>query len=113
MPLQALPGDAAVGRPEQAAPGPAAGAAPGVDLDLPHTGKKNSWVVGVHSQVGAASVLVHEEHFVPRFSAVASAEDAALRLRPIGMAHRASQDYVWIARVDLHATDTAHLLQSH
>ena len=113
MTFQALPGDATVCRPEQAAAGPAAGAAPGVNLDLPHAGKKDSRIVGIHSHVRAARVFVDEKHFVPRFSAVAAAEDAALWLRSVGVAQRAREHDVWIARVDLHAADTACLLQSH
>src|SRR5882757_1317951 len=113
MTLQALPSDAAVCRLEQAATWPTAGAAPGVNLDLPHPGKKDSRVVGVHSQVGAAGVFIDEQHFVPRFSAVSGSEYAAVRLRSIGMAQSARQHHVWIARVNLHAADASGLLQSH
>src|SRR5437016_7665710 len=113
MTLQALPCDAAVCRLEQAAARPAAGAAPCVNLDLPHPCKKDSRVVGIHAHVGAARVLVDEEHFIPGLSAVCGAEDAALRLRPVGVAQRARQHDVWIARVDFHAADTAYLIQSN
>src|SRR5580693_6109095 len=111
MTLQALPGDAAVGRFEQSASRPAAGAAPGVNLDLPHPGKKNSGIVGIHSQVRTAGVLVHEEHFVPSLSAVGGAVYTALWLRPVGVAQRARKHDVGIARVDLHAANTPGLLQ--
>jgi hypothetical protein len=49
MTFEALPSNAAVGRLEQAAAWPAAGAAPGVDLNLPHSGKKDSRIVGIGS----------------------------------------------------------------
>src|SRR5207249_10396084 len=57
--------------------------------------------------------LVDEQHFVPRLSAVGSAEDAAVRLRPIAVTQNASQHDVRIARIDLHAADATYLLQSH
>src|ERR1700693_3390586 len=111
--LQALPGGAAVSGLEQAAARPAAGAAPGVNLDLPHAGEKYARIVGVHAHVGATGVFVHEQNLVPSFATISGAEDAALGLRPIGVAQRAGQDDVRIARIDLHAADASGLFEAH
>src|SRR5712675_3705749 len=101
MPLQPLPCHTTVGRLEQATPRSAARPSPSVNLDLPHPSKKNSRIVRVHPHVRAARVLVDKQHFVPSLSTINSAEDPALRLRPISVAQRASQHDVWIPRINL------------
>ncbi len=113
MSLQTLPGCAAVRGFEQAASLPAAGTAPGVDFDLPHASKKDFGIVGIHAQVRAAGVFVDEEDFVPGLAAIGGAIYAALRLRPVGVAERARQHDVGIARIDLHAANAAGFFQSH
>src|SRR6185295_13375146 len=79
---EARPGRAAVDRLEHTAAGTAAGASPGVDLDLPHAGERQARVAGVTGAV-----------------------DAALLLRTVGVAERAGQHDVRIARVDDDAAD--------
>src|SRR5262249_44202474 len=108
-----LPGRAAVARHEQAAAGSAALAAPGVDLQLPHAGEENPRIARIHRQLGAAGVLVDEQRALPRRAAVGGAEDAALGLRPIGVAQRAREHHLRVRRIDDDATDAPGLVEPH
>src|SRR6266536_3321129 len=77
---EAPPGEAAVRGFVDATSRTATGAVPGAQRELPHAGEKNARVVGIHGDVGAAGVLVHEEHSLPGLAAISGAEDAALGL---------------------------------
>ena len=108
-----LPGVAAVAGDVQPAPGPTAGAPVGVDLQLPHAGEQVARVDGIQCDVGAAGVLVHEEHLLPAVAAVHGAEDAPLRLRPVGMAEGADVYDVGVGRMDGEPGNAPGLLQPH
>jgi hypothetical protein len=110
---QSRPGRAAVGRSKQPAARAAARPAPRVDLQLPHTGEEHARVVRIHGDIGAACVLVDEQHTVPRSAAIGRPEDAALRLRAVRVAERAGEDDVGVLRVDDHARDPAGPLEAH
>src|SRR5262249_36368082 len=108
-----FPSDAAVGGLEDAAARSAAGAIPGAQLKLPHSGEEDARIVGIHGQIGAAGVFVDLQDLLPRLPAVCGAEDSALRLCSVGVAERAGKDDIRIARIDEHAADAAGLLESH
>ena len=108
-----LPGVAAVAGDVQAAARSTAGAPVSVDLQLPHAGVQVAWVDGVERDVGAPGVLVHEEHLLPAVAAVHGAEDAPLRLRPVGMPKGADVDDVGIGRMDGEPGNAPGLLQPH
>src|SRR4029077_11452798 len=97
----------------QAAARPAAGAGPRLEFELPHPSEENARVVGIHGDVGAAGILVDGENLLPVEAAIAGAVDAALGLRPVGVAERAAKDEIGIARVDQNTPDPAGLLQAH
>ena len=109
---ETLPGGAAVDRFEETAAAAAARAAPRVDLDLPHAGEQRARVARVDREVGAAGVLVDEEHALPRAAAVGRAIHAAIRLRPVRVAERAGEHDVGIARVDDEASDPARRVEA-
>ena len=67
----------------------------------------------IHRDVRAAGVLVDEQRRSPGLAAVGRAEDAALRLRPVGVAERAREHDVRIRRIDDEARDAAGLLEAH
>ena len=75
--------------------------------------KRIARVVQIHRDVGAAGVLVDEQRLRPRLAAVGRAEDAALRLRAVGVAERAGEHDVRVLRVDDEARDAAGLLEAH
>ena len=54
--------------------------------DLPHAGEQDARVVGIHHEARGADVFVHEQHLLPGLAAVLRAVDAALLLRPVGVA---------------------------
>ena len=113
MTFQAFPGRAAVRRLKKSAARPAAGPAPSVNFELPHAGKQDAGIVGIHGHVRATRVFVEKQGLFPGFSSVGGAEDAALRLRPIGVAERAGEHDVWIPRIDDDIADTASFLETH
>lgn len=81
--LKALPGDSAINRLKQSAAGSAAASSPGMNHQLPHAREQNIRIVGVHGQIRATGVLVHEERLLPSLAAIGGAKYAALGLRSI------------------------------
>src|SRR5262249_18136700 len=113
MLLQPFPARAPVAGFEQSAARTAAVAAPGVDFDLPHTGKEDVWIVRIHGHVAAAGVFIHEKGPLPGLAAVSGTKDAALRLRAISVAHGAGEYRVGIVRINNYIGNAASLLQAH
>ena len=112
-PRQLLPRVPAVPRDVQAAARSAAGAPPGVNLQLPRAREEHAGVGRVHGNVGAARVLVHEQDLLPGGAAVGGAEDAALRLRPVGVAQRTRERDVRVRGVHDKPRNPPRLLQPH
>ena len=110
---EALPRRAAIDRFEQSTAGSAALLSPRMDHELPHSREEHVWMFRIHRDVGAAGVLVHEQHFFPRFAAVFRPEHAAIGLRPVAESERRGEHDVRVARIDHHAPDAAGLLQPH
>ncbi len=110
---QFLPRHPAVTGHEQAAAWPAALAAPGVNLELPHAREEHARVLRIHGDVGAPRVLVDEEHLGPGPTAIGGAEHAAIRLRPIAMALRARHDHVCVLGINDDARDSPGLFEAH
>ena len=111
--VELLPGVAAVAGDVQAAAGSAAGAAVGVDLELPRPGEQVARVDRVERDVRAPGVLVHEEDALPALAAVHGAVDPALLLRPVGMPEGAGVDDVGIGRMDGEPGNAPGLLEPH
>ena len=89
---------------------PAAGAAESRALDetlllLPERGIHDVRIARIDPHVVAARVLVLVEHLLERPAAVRGSEDAALRVRPVGMAERRDEDPVRVAGVDVDHRD--------
>ena len=105
--VEPFPGESAVDRLVQAAAGAAADPSPGVNLELPHPRKEDARIAGVDGDVRAAGVLVDEQGALPGLAAVGGAVHAALLLRTVGVAERAREHDLGIARVDQHAADAA------
>src|ERR1041384_2321080 len=108
-----LPGGAAVLGDEEPASRAAALPAPGVELELPHSGPEDARVSGVHDQVGRAGRIVDEEHPLPGLPAVHGAVDAALGLRPVAVALGGGEDDVRVGGVDHDPRDAAGVLEAH
>src|SRR4029450_3872534 len=99
--------------PETEAPaaGPAAVAAPRVNLEGPHAGEEHARVLRIHRDVRAARVLVDEQRARPGLAAVGRAIHAALLLRSIGVAHRTREGGLRILRMHDHPDDAAGLFE--
>src|SRR5262245_9544500 len=110
---QPFPRRAAVNRLEESTTRAAAGAAPGMNLELPHAGKQHPRVVGIHRDVGTASILVDEERTGPRSTTVRGFVDAAILLRAVGVTQCAREHDVRVFRVDDDARDTGGSFQTH
>src|SRR5205814_10458719 len=96
----ALPCITAIIGDEDTAPGAAALASPGLDIDLPRAGKERIRIFGVHGDLGGAGVFIDEEDALPSLAAIFSAEDATLGLRSIAGAEGLHKDDVRILRID-------------
>src|SRR5205085_11355501 len=59
-------------------------------------------VLRVELEVNRAHVVALEENLLPGLAAVARAEDAALRVRAVGVAERGDEDGVGVLRVNDH-----------
>ena len=84
----------------KSAPRAAAGASPGVNLELPHAREQDSRVRGIHGDVRAPSVFIDEEDVLPALPAIEGAEDATLRLRAVAVTQRADEDDAGVSGVD-------------
>src|ERR1700730_3819874 len=71
---------------------------------------RTGWAEG---QLGTAGVLIGEENLLPGGAAVRRAEDAAVRLRRVGVAQGARKRDVGIVRIDDDASDAARLFEAH
>ena len=103
-----LPRVAAVGGLPQTAAAAAGVHAPRRALELPHRREEDARIGRIDREVDRAGGVVEEEHLLPRLAAVGRAEDAALRVRSEGVAHRGDEHAVGVARVD---DDVADLLR--
>ncbi len=101
------PAVAAVSRLPEAGALAAALEAVGRALRLPEGGVEDVRVVGVDRQVVAARAVTPMEHPLPGPTAVAGAEDAALRVASPGVAERRDVDDVGVAGVDDDVGDVA------
>src|SRR5687767_5938094 len=110
---QPRPRRSAVIRREQSAAGAAAFPGPGLDVDLPHAREEFPRIGRVHVELGAAGVLVHEEHAFPVLTAVLCAVNATLLLRSVGVAQRAREHDVRIFRVHDDLADAAGVFEAH
>src|SRR5262249_20215670 len=103
------PGVAAVGRAVDTAAGTAAGQEMGAALRLPEGGVEDARVGRVHREVDRAGFVAPEEELLPALAAVLRTIDAALAVRPPGVAERRHVDEVGVLRVDTDAGDVARL----
>ncbi len=110
------PGGAAIGGLVEAAAGNhkrfAAANFPRSDARRPKCREENLRVAGVHRQVGAAGVFIFIENFFEGFSAIEGAENAALCVRPVGMALHRNKHTVWIPRIDDDGRDLLGIAQT-
>ena len=67
---------------------------------------------GIEQHVDAAGVLVLVEHLLERLAAVGRAEDAALVVRPVGMAEHGDEQPVGVPRVDHDLRDLLAVAQA-
>ena len=113
MAFQPFPRHTTINGLEETAPRTAARASPGMNFNLPHPRKQNVRVIGIHRQIGAARVFVHEKNPLPILSAVRRAIHAALLLWSVGVPERTRENNVGISRVHDHVCDAAGFLQTH
>src|SRR4029453_3292075 len=95
-----LPRRAAVSREIHAAALASAEHSPRVHDDLPGAGDEDVRIVRVHGQTRAARVSVHEEHPIPRVTAVGRAKNTALLLRTGRASKDAREHDLRVRRVD-------------
>src|SRR5207245_8105107 len=70
-------------------------------------------VPGVHGQVDRSRFLVLEEDLLPALPAVPGTEDAALRVRTVGVAEGRDVGEVRVLRVHEESADLARVLEAH
>src|ERR1035437_3231469 len=104
---------AAVGGFEEAAGGSAARKAPWCAVGVPDGGKEDVRVLGVEAQVHRARAIIAEEDFGPGLPAVLGTEDAALRVRVIGVAQRGYVDHVGVGGMHADARDGLRVGEAH
>src|SRR5476649_295491 len=97
-----LPGHAAVGRLEQAAPGTGEVAVLPRPLPrLPQDGVDGLRIRRVEGHVDRTGILIAIEHFLKRHTAVGGAKDAALLVRSVRMSEHCDEEAIGIGRIDL------------
>ncbi len=111
--FEALPGCSAIARAIEPAARAAARHAPRRAPCLPQRCKQNVGIMRIESHVDAASVFVLVQNFLPGLTAVGRAEDAALRVRTIGMAEGRNKCNVRIRGIHDDFADGARVAQSH
>ncbi len=79
---------------------PAAAQTPGCANHLPQRGKERVGVVGIKHNVNGASLVVLEQDLLPRGATIGSAEDAALFIRPVGVAQSRDKNDVRILGIN-------------
>src|SRR6266513_3156248 len=63
---------------------------------LPQCGVQDARIAEVHAEVGGAGVVALFQNQIPGAPAVLRSVNAALRVRPPGMAQRRDVDEVWV-----------------
>ncbi len=104
---------AAVGGFEQAAGGSPARKTPRCAIGVPDGGEKDVGILRVEAEVHGAGVVIAEENFGPGLPAVFGTEDAALRVRAVGVAERGDVDHVRIGGIHANARDGLRVGKSH
>ena len=79
---------------------------------LPHAGKQDLRIVGIHHNVRSPRVFVHEQDVLPCLTPVRGAKHAALLLRTVEVPHRGGEDDVGIVGVDDDPSDAARAFQA-
>ena len=111
--FEALPGRATVGRAVESAAGAAVGHAPRSATSLPERREQNIGIAGVEGHVDASGILIFVEDLLPILAAVGCAENAALGVRPIGMAEGCDESDVGIVGIDNDLADGAAVAQAN
>src|SRR5712692_4670196 len=109
--FQALPRRAAVAGAVKPAARPAACQAPGTARGFPERREQHVRIGAVEGDVNPAASLVLVEDLFPRLAAVGGAEDAALGVRPVGVAQRGHEDDLRVARMHQDAADVARVAE--
>jgi hypothetical protein len=79
---------------------------------LPQRSEENVGIAWIKSDIDAARVLVLVEDLVPGLAAVEGAENAAFRVRAVGMAERGDERDIRITRIDDDFADGAGVAQA-
>src|SRR5271168_1583055 len=97
-----MPGLAAICRFEEAAVRAFVAVAilPGPKARFPQRGINDVGIRRVDRHIGAPSAWLFVEYFLPGLATVAGAEDAALFIRPVGMAEHRGEEPIRIVRID-------------
>src|SRR6185295_11374744 len=93
---KALPGNASVGRLEKTTTGSTTLSTPGVNLDGPHPGKENLWIIGIHLEMSTTTILICEKHAFPCFAAIGRPKNTSIRLWTISMSQGGNENDVRI-----------------
>src|SRR5258708_2193423 len=109
--FDALPGGTVVVRTEESVLGAAAIERPGSAVALPHGGEENVGIAWIENDVNAAGAVVEIEDFFPGLPSIARTEDAAFRVRAVGMAESGDEGDVWVRRMNNDFADVPGVLQ--
>ena len=96
---------------------PTARAAEGAAFDealllLPERGVHDVRIARIDLDVVGAGVLVLVQHFLKRPTAIGRAEDAALLVRPVGMAEGGDEEAIGIVRIDCDHRDHLRVVET-
>ena len=110
---QALPCRAAIPRHIKATARTSAPPPPSPYKHLPHAGKKNARIIGVHSTIGTAGVLIDKKDSLPGLPPIHCAKNSPFLLRTITMTHCRSKYNIRVFWMDDNPAYPAGLLKTH
>src|SRR5277367_5005930 len=92
---------------------PAAKLGPGVQFQLPHSGKEHPRIVRIHGKARASDVFSGKKHTLPMLAAVHCTEDPAFLLRASRAPQRTGKNNLGIRGMNDNPAYAAGLLQPH
>src|SRR5713226_576478 len=110
--FDALPGSAVVVRTVEAVLVAATVERPRSAVAFPHCREEDVGILRIENDVDAAGAVIEVENFLPGFTAVTRAEDAALIVFAVGMAEGGDKSDIGIRRMDDHLADVARVFQT-